>query len=129
MHELNDYKVGDYIDNIYFVCKPYNSEDIVNAIMKTNSCDMSERIRIDKILVLSDKDFREFESDFYVDRPELEYIGGHDGIEKYTHVVLVRHINGDEDYFVNTEGYSYARYVGVRNDISVDEDNVLITRI
>ena len=130
MVELNDYKVGDYVDNIYFVRKPFDSNSIISAGMAFNpeSNYRGERVRIDKIIVLADKDFREFESDFYIDRPELEYIGGHDGIEKYTHAVLVRHINGDENYYVNTEGYNYARYVGVKQEVFVGEEYVVIER-
>ena len=133
IQKVDDYKLGDYEDNIYFVRKAYDKDDVFGAGMNFDPTETEyrgERVRIDKIITLADIDFRKFESDFLVDNPQLEYIGGHDGIEKYTHVVLVRHINGDEKYFVNTEGYNYARYVGIKNEIEIDNDteSVLIVR-
>lgn len=126
------YRVGDYVDNVYFVRKPYDLDDLIGAGMNfigSESDYRGERVRVDLVKELSNEEYSKFTSDFFADNFGLLLrTGGHDHIENYVHVVLVRNAETGSELFINTEGYKYARYVGVKNDIVEDGENVILIK-
>ena len=103
--------VGEYVDNVYFIRKPYNLERVLEGPFFK---EQAYRVRIDKIIYLNDDNFKEFTSDFYIDRENmLEHIGGYDHVRDFVHVCAIENQKTKARIYINTEGFNYCRYVGV----------------
>ena len=85
--------------------KPYNMEEV-----KQNEFSSNTECCVVKKKYVSNKVYKNLVSDFYQDNDIYEKIGG--GTD-YTRVIQIINEETQETYFVNTEGYNYARYVGI----------------
>ena len=107
-------EVGEYVNNVHMVRKPYDLTDLFYCLEHVDEWKYPCKVRIDLIKDLNAEEFKQFTSDFFKENVGiLLYVGGTDSIENYVHTVLVRNTEGPEELFVNTEGYKYARYVGI----------------
>ncbi len=90
--------------------KPYNMKDVVEAEFST----LDECIVVKNIYV-ENAQWKKVTSDFYEDWAMWDKIGGSLEINGTYLTMVCKLINEDtgECVYVNTEGYDYARYVGL----------------
>tara|TARA_Y100000593_G_scaffold93587_1_gene189033 strand:+ start:394 stop:747 length:354 start_codon:yes stop_codon:yes gene_type:complete len=71
-----------------------------------------EEVKVVKEIAMSNEKFNDYVSDFFADDEErLECIGGQ--VNGVTQVVRVYNMENNCSVYINTEGYEYARYVGL----------------
>ena len=87
--------------------KPYNISEVIK-----NTYGCLEICEIVKVKYVDNKEWDKITSDFYQPNTIYENIGGWGG-GGYVQVLQIINEKTNENIFVNTEGYDYARYVGV----------------
>ena len=95
--------------NISMNRKPSNLEEV-----KENKFSSNTDCLVIKKKYVTNKVYNNLISDFYQDCTIYEKIGGHNGT--YAEVIQIINEDTKETYFVNTEGYNYARYVGIKTE-------------
>ena len=95
---------------INFVRKPVNLVDLQDSIQKSNNS--IEKVKIIGVLKYGVKQWEKLTNNFYLENP---YFSNKGGIDKdgYTNVIMIINTITKEKLFINPEGYSYARYVGL----------------
>jgi hypothetical protein len=64
-------------------------------------------------VILKDKDFKDFSNDFLKDQPWISKDDGGINDKGQVRCIRVTNIETDEKVLINSEGYSYGRYVGL----------------
>ena len=113
--KLKDIEYKEVVKNegkiVVFACGKLSSLKIVKSDIKKYGGD-PEDVLIKKEIILSKEDFKNFNKDYFEDYKFLKNVEcGYDTeLEKS---LCIRVTDGSESVVVNTEGYSYARHVGL----------------
>ena len=96
---------------VSFTRKPCDINDIAKNHGSLEYC------KVEKNLLLTNKEYRELCKDFFKDNETLfEGIGGFSRDGSSTRVIRVINKQTRETLYINTEGYNYARYVGFESE-------------
>ena len=95
---------------VKFYRKPSNLKELKNKLQKYGGS--IEKVLITDVLKLNNKEWINFTNNFFQHNPSFENQGG---INKLglTNVIMVINTKTFERIFINSEGYNYARYVGI----------------
>ena len=94
------------IINIAMCRKPGNIKEVEQRQFAANT-----NCLVVKKKYISNDLYKNLINDFYQQNEIYEEIGGYNG--DYTEVIQIVNKETKDSYYVNTEGYNYARYVGV----------------
>lgn len=95
--------------NINMNRKPSNIKEVIKNQFSTNT-----KCLVIKEKLIDNKQYNNLINDFYQHTDIYEQIGGSNGL--YTEVIKIINIDNNDCFYVNTEGYNYARYVGIHEN-------------
>ena len=92
--------------NINMNRKPSNIKEVIKNQFSSNT-----KCLVVKEKIIDNKKYNNLINDFYQQTNIYEKIGGYNGV--YTEVIKIINKKNNDCFYVNTEGYDYARYVGI----------------